>query len=546
MNRSRGLGNVKCTIENIKECKDNTIEDIGNDENIVKLEYVIENIRPLILSGKNDSKSENFISGKNIIGALAEMYVKMGKNTDDTYFYDLFINGNVKYSNLYITGKEYNRKDDEYIYRKHIPAPLFINRLKKSKKIVNVTKDYSKNGAEYNPNNGNQPKKLKNKFIALNDGKISVKEPLLNIVYHHSRNLGENNNLYTLEVIRENQYFSGTIIGKKKYIDFIVGLLENNVLRFGKSKSAQYGECIIIKKEIKKYDFKADIKKGEKIVVYFESDAVFQNENGFTAKGEDIKKLTADYLGIKYDKYDVNDMFLQSETVVGYNTVWNLKKPSFPCISAGSTIIYSVVEDSTIKSEYVGVKNAEGYGNIKIYKFNQLCETYNEYSCDNKKIEPMKCLKLIEKILFKDFEDSMKESSIIADKIDISASTIGRVTLMLNESVNNYKYDYKKAFDDFKSRINSIKRKDEKYKIGVFITNYLCKDREFSFVKDSDLTELEIDINKIIGNEDSDSRKIYNRIKELKINNVEEKIEMLWGKYLKNILVYQKYAKKEG
>lgn len=560
INRSRGLGNIKCSLHSVSTCEDNQkiSTEISTDEKELCLEYVIKNTTPLMLSGINNNKSEKYIKGQSVIGALASQYLSLEKtSTEDDLFYDLFINGNVKYSNLYIAEKEYNISDKKYMYIKHIPAPLFINKLKKTKKIVNVISEYKKFGDEYNPDGGNLPKKLKDKFISFKDGKISVKEPLFNIVYHHSRkntyseNTGENNDskgvFYSLEVIKENQYFSGTIIGKKKYIDFLKKLLDTTSLKFGKSKSAQYGTCKVIETETKIYNYTPEIilKKGDNIIVSFESCGVFQNENGFTVRNSDVIQLTANSLGIKYDKKNVKKSFLQTEIITGYNTVWNLKKPSFSAIQAGSSIIYKVSEDCIIKSEYVGVKNTEGFGKVKIYKYDELLPVYQNYDYTKKEIKPNKCRQLIEKILFKDFSDAIKEGCILTEKINISSSTIGRITLMLDESINNYKENSKGAFDDFKIRIDSIKRKEEKRIIGIFLSAYICKDMQFSIVEEADLKKLDIDINKIIGKEDSVSYNIYKIIKKAEISNIDEKIKGLWGEYLKNILIYQKYTKKE-
>lgn len=565
MNRNRGLGNVRCYIDDIKPCNDLAINlsDSNDSEKEVCLKYVIKNVNPLMLSGNNDGKSERYINGQSVIGALAARYIAIdGKSADDDLFYDLFLNGKVKYSNLYITEKKPN-KNDKYVFNDFAPAPLFINKLKKTKKVVNVTTDFEKCDDKFKIEGGNQPKKLKGKFISLNDNSINIKEPLLDIVYHHSKynhysyNSGRNEDnegiLYYLEVVKENQYFSGSIVGKKKYIDFILNILENYPLRFGKSKTAQYGKCVLVQKEITDYDFKFDVKKDEKIIVVFESDAVFQNENGFTVRCDDVKKIVADSFGIKYRESDDKDKssdkkcdtFLETEVKTGYSTVWNLKKPSLPAIKAGSAITYELTEDVTIKSEYVGVKNTEGFGKIKIYKYSQLPDIFEENKPSDKGYVPEKSLKLMENILLKDFVDAIKEGSMKTEVIKISASTIGRVTLMLKESLDSNKVDYKLAFEDFKKRVNSIKRTEEKRKVAEFLVKYLCTEQKIYLVGDVDVDKFTIDVRKIIGNKNSDSYKIYSNMEKLGVEGLNEKIEKLWGKYLESILVFQKYSKKE-
>lgn len=558
MNRNRGLGNVRCYVSDVAELDDlNAALACDNaSERVVCLKYVINNVSPLMLSGANDTKSERYISGQSVIGALARRYLSInGTDSEDDLFYDLFINGKVKYSNLYVTEKNID-ENNNCIFNEFAPAPLYINKLKKSGKIVDVTTEFEKLGGDFETKGGNQPKKLKGKFVSFINEKISIREPLLDIVYHHSKannyshNSGRKNDnegiLYYLEVIKENQYFSGSIVGKKKYIDFILNMLENCSLKFGKSKTAQYGECVLVEKEITDYKPEFNIKKGDRVFVVFQSDGVFQNENGFTVSCDDVKEMVADYLGIKYNASFEENIFLETKIITGYNTKWNLKKPALPAIKAGSAFMYEASEDCCVKAEYVGVKNTEGFGKVKLYKYSSDLKFYEKYEYNEKIYEPDKSFGLIEKILLKDFADAIKEESMSTEKIDINASTLGRVNLMLRESLNEHKNNKKAAFDDFKNRVNSIKRKEEKRKVGVFLSRYLCRSVEFSIVKEANLEKLVIDINKIIGKENSASYAIYQKMKGLNIDALDDKVENLWGEYLENILVYQKYIKREG
>lgn len=586
LNRNRGLGNVRCYIDrnnnnNDDDDSNNSINDhnITNDnDKIIYFDYVVENITPLMLSGESDEETERYIRGQSVIGALASKYLSFPcKSADDELFYNLFLSGKVKYTNLYITKKQTKNDNSEPEYKSFFPAPLFINEMKKSKKLVNVTKADSKNcfgsGEDYSPEHGNQPKKLKNKFIHITDDKksIIITKPILDIVYHHSKretyssnvNHDENTNgiLYTLETIRENQYFRGSIIGEKRYIDIIRKLICDSTLRFGKSKSAQYGMCKIVKSEPNESNFfnKVSVKKGEKIFVVFESDGVFINETNYTVRCDDITELIAKSLNILYDKNYNKNIYLQTTTITGYNTMWNLKKISFPAVKAGSVISFSITDDTVINTEFVGEKNTEGFGKIRIYKESELPTVFEEYEDknDSNKDEDdsnkekkeynisSKAYALLEMIMFDSFFDAVKENSLATRKINLSPSTLGRITLMLRESVSAYKDNSIEAFEDFKKRLDSVKREEEKKEAAKFLSEYICEDKIVSMVETVKISDMKLDVKKVIGSSSSASYKIYNKMKNFGIKDIEKKITIRWSEYLMNILTYQKYAAKE-
>ena len=106
---------------------------------------------------------------------------------EDEAFQALFLDGQVCYSDLMPVCK----KGEEYLIC--YPAPQYINRLKKTKKLVNIIcndeKEQEKRYKEdisYCSDNGNQPKKLKGKYVACKNGKYAVHEVEMEMVYHHN------------------------------------------------------------------------------------------------------------------------------------------------------------------------------------------------------------------------------------------------------------------------------------------------------------------------------------------------------------------------
>lgn len=535
MERNRGLGSVECRLEDIcvsengKSMVEKRVE--CKDTQRVCINYVIRNVQPLMLSSEYNEQTESFVSGKSVLGALASAYLEReGTGSEDDAFYDLFLNGKTIFTNLTMCKAE--TVSGELIYRHYEPVPLFINRLKKTKKIVNLAgKRDGTEGDDYNPERGNQPQKLNGKFITfLSDKKVAVSEPDTSLVYHHSRKQksrdGKNGVLYTQEVLREDQYFSGSIMTEARYGDIICRLLEEKTLRFGKSKSAQYGRCRIVRIKEDAYTYSMSLKAGEKILVAFVSDGIFINETGYTVDYEQVRELLAKSLGLSY-RADIVDetVYMQTRIISGYNTVWNLKKPSVPGIKAGSVFEYTVESDCVIHTEFAGERNLEGSGRIHIYREKDMSYAMEVYKETAETAEPDKTRDMLKRIFMDSFMDFVRGRALEAERIGINASALGRVTLMLSESLEK-KEGYEASFQDFMKRVGSIKEEKERNRIMDFIDRYVCSTKGQSIV---------------IGKES----KIYRDMQQCMPEELDEKLKENWGSYLMHFLVYQKYLLKE-
>ena len=535
MERNRGLGSVECRLEDIcvsengKSMVEKRVE--CKDTQRVCINYVIRNVQPLMLSSEYNEQTESFVSGKSVLGALASAYLEReGTGSEGDTFYDLFLNGKTIFTNLTMCKAE--TVSGELIYRHYEPVPLFINRLKKTKKIVNLAgKRDGTEGDDYNPERGNQPQKLNGKFITfLSDKKVAVSEPDTSLVYHHSRKQksrdGKNGVLYTQEVLREDQYFSGSIMTEARYADIICRLLEEKTLRFGKSKSAQYGRCRIVRIKEDAYTYSMSLKAGEKILVAFVSDGIFINETGYTVDYEQVRELLAKSLGLSY-RADIVDetVYMQTRIISGYHTVWNLKKPSVPGIKAGSVFEYTVESDCVIHTEFAGERNLEGSGRIHIYREKDMSYAMEVYKETAETAEPDKTRDMLKRIFMDSFMDFVRGRALEAERIGINASALGRVTLMLSESLEK-KEGYEASFQDFMKRVGSIKEEKERNRIMDFIDRYVCSTKGQSIV---------------IGKES----KIYRDMQQCMPEELDEKLKENWGSYLMHFLVYQKYLLKE-
>lgn len=526
LKRNRGLGSVKCLLKDITEVETMTAVLNGGDASEkVCISYVLTNVEPLVLSDKDDQKTLDYIKGQTMIGALASKYLQVtGHSAEDDVFKDLFLNGNTIVTDVmpFKNGKTY------------YPAPLFINQLKKTKDIVNAifvdgekTKD------------GNLPKKLKGKYVyATHDfRKVDILEVNKQICYHHSRkskkNAEEEDLLFAFEVIRENQEFAGQIILPKKYENLVKELMTFDTINIGKSKSAQYGAC-----QIQIVDSTSDeqrtFSKGDVIAVTLQSDMILHNGVDYTVFHDDVREMIAKELGVSYEREAKENDFaiLSTKEITGYLSVWNMRKTPVPAVAAGSMISYKLTKDFQASKLFCGERCLEGFGNVRIdcldAKFDRLEKMKVDTEKKNAVVEITK--PLFWKIFLHDMEMELVLEGINKNKFGLNQSKIGRVTLMLKESLDENRGDYQKAFKAFEDRIDSIKSKDEKDIINKKIVGEI-------FQMENGKKKLKVDTNKLL---------VWNKLKEVGFSE-EECIQMLnslWGRYVLAILVNQKYENK--
>ena len=571
MNRNRGLGCVKCEFKAEDKAAD-TKDDIEIVENVeinkelnqkLNITIFFENLGPLIISGDDKNTTLKYISGKSVLGALAGSYLNIdGNSADDEEFIRLFLSGDTIYS-------DFNISDGKHIF---YPAPSFLNKMKKSKKYVNSLK-YSENQGyssdDYNPANGNQPKKLKGKYIYLEklnkSGALNILdcEPKQRVIYHHRR--GDDALLYSQTALKEGQIFAGNIICGRRDYELLLGLLKNTNFSFGKSKTAQYGKCriILLNTDIIN-DF--NVKKDELIYVSLDSRGIFQDKYGYTQEPKKVYKIIGEQLGLlneKADEYiqigetDYPFCSIQPAMIYGYSGVWNLRKAPIAGIESGSTFVYKAEKDVCIKNYYVGERNLEGFGKVSIYKGDDLPYELKVDNEDNKSTKANNELsnvndevkEILKKSLYKVLYQNILEDMLVKmdkddSKLIMSPSTIGRVNLMVKETLPDSESVANDKYIDFAKRIVSIKRDTERNEIGKVV-------ERFFGTKLPDKNDLgSLDIKKILeANTDKYNESEKSRIYSLLCQLTDEKkvnshILSWWGNLMLELLADQKYLKK--
>ena len=569
MHRNRGMGSVTCKLVFDKEIEENTIKSSAienkktqEESQWVVLSYQLKNSQPLMLGSNDDQASETCIRGQRVLGVLAGTYLASKETSaQDQTFVDLFLAGQAIFTNLvpYKNGQAY------------YPAPLFLNQLKKTKKIVNTQFSYTGDAnEEYDPSNGNQPKKLKGKYVFFDDkNRADIAEVEQTMIYHHShykKNAdGVEGILYTQSAVQENQCYTGQVYVKEQYASVVKDLLEKSEFCFGRSRSAQYGKCVLLNKienkNIEKVFFNG--KKGQTVMVTLLSDGIFQSTKGtgYSIYYDDLQKAVAEELGIEADQTEQEKFhsIIQTKELNGYQTMWNLHKQTVPAVAAGSVFVYRLQSDIKITKRFIGEKNLEGYGQICIFDLNTMQYRVENSTDDNKKNtekktnEQMQIVikeEAVKKLVINNLVESIKEKlklkaakEATKEKLRLSATTIGKATLMVQQSLEENRNNRDQAFCSFAARIKAVKREAERTELQTKVLSLIAKNQGEEWVLDEKKIEglfyQENDNQQI-----SDQQNTLTILKKLEPNQYRDLLLDTWGGFIMEYLTAQKYQKK--
>lgn len=471
LKRNRGLGFVRCSLEELEVTDDekqecDRLQIVKASEGYSIIRYCVENIYPIMNSNRNEMVSEDYISGRSVLGALAAKYIEADGDPNGEEFASIFLSGKVLFSNLY------PYKNGCLLY----PAPGYINRLKKTGKYVNSLVEPNNAGdIEYSFADGNIPKKLRNTFVSTNGDIITKNEVKKEVVYHHSKaNTNDGKEiLYSLSVISPFQIFSGTITVPDEHLEIVRKLLLSGDFYFGKSKSSEYGRCRIIDIDDEgDQASESNYKNGDIVVITFLSDTVLidaQNNSRIATTYEGI--VNALRRELKLESADVLDVKSSIKTTLhsGYISKWNLQRESVPAISAGSYVSFKLTEDYGANCLHVGEFQSEGCGMIRFDNLNDMsfklqeddseanvCSGSTVKGYDSNDIEKKVC-GLIAPVVIDDWIDrKINERLDSTKKIDVTNTQVGRFTLMLKESMENAD-GYEDVLESFEKRVQSIK-----------------------------------------------------------------------------------------
>ncbi|WP_025949143.1 RAMP superfamily CRISPR-associated protein [Geobacillus thermocatenulatus] len=384
LNRTRGWGEVVCRLERdevvstASQYVDKTSSP--NDENSV-LAYELKLQSPLYVSMEvgSSSTSQTHITGGQILGALASVYLKKQKrNGDEAHqderFRELFLSDSVKYLHAYPVTKHNQRS---------YPTPLSIVQQKDGENIYDLANDddYQKVIEEEI-----QTKKLDG-YAYLEDGTMELIKVNTEVYYHHrrpqDRTIGhatdEDGQFYQIEVIKKGQIFRGLIIGESKSLSYLKRMIhETPVIRLGRSKTAQYAEAEIKVMEFSSLDEVINhnqyVYPGDQVVVTLTSPMILFDEDEGIIKTD--PRSMVNMLSKRYPSFSYKRAFIRTKRISGFNSKWKMPKQHVDAIDAGSVIVmtYEGEEElctSDIEKESYGLRTNEGFGRLVVNRHGQ-------------------------------------------------------------------------------------------------------------------------------------------------------------------------------
>ena len=372
LNRNSGMGNFILRIEELtnSEGTNNVVSSVADDEDTTNINFKLtyKTIQPIIIPSvnaeKNTISSNNIIPGTVLRGVFAGLY----KNTDTGF--DAIINeGKVQFGYGFPLDK---------VGKVNYPHPFFIHKEKDKEKYLNFFFD----NIQKDNNNKEQKDKIISKPLRgignlieettkLSFTKHAVKKEFN---FHGTRNSSDEERLagkniggaiYYYEAIAANQTFQFEISGETQCVKIVADTLgKNPIVRFGKSKTAQYGKVELINIEPKEEPQMFFGKECE-YIISLQSPCIVFNQYGMPAPSE---QTFLAYLQEKIKGIKILKSALSIDTIEIGNALWKSMPLQYNAIAAGSSFLIKGIKnnESELLKNGLGEFTDMGFGKIAI------------------------------------------------------------------------------------------------------------------------------------------------------------------------------------
>lgn len=465
--RTRGLGEVKITVSEVSgQIEKATCAPLVSGA--VRLDYRLHLKEPVICKSVagGESVSLDFIEGGKVLGLIAGCLRESHRN-----YLEFMQKGRLICSNAYIAkgGKRANV----------IPAAYFKIKNNNEQFIDKLNNEWI---SAYKADE--QINRIKTGFMLENTEGMETLEVIRQERYHHSRpenkGIGRaddktgTSKFYQISSIQEGQDFCGYITGSEEQMAVIYEILSSkDEIRIGYGRSSEYGLASFEITET------SDMKRTETETRHFaailESDTICYGDNAYASI--DYRDLEAEIkacLGVS-EGIELKGRYMNYTQTGGYNTTWNMRKPTLPAFGAGTTIEFETEAPVRIPSSEchvpVGERNAEGYGEIRFIDLSTPAKARRNYKvaweqqAENQELT-IKKDSLGEKICI-----SLMDGDIEADAIRLAKNskgttgqkaTISNLMLLCNEH-----NEFEKIRRDAENRFDKkSKNKQEKAEIA--------------------------------------------------------------------------------
>ncbi|MBE6105326.1 hypothetical protein [Anaerovibrio lipolyticus] len=335
----------------------------------------IKTLAPVVLSAKRSTlmtSSINTIPGAVMRGILVEQYLNQNTNISrenahlSSDFQELF------FGDLSFVPAFPNKEDAESFV-----LPLSLQISKSGAKINDMLKNTDPDSAE-----GFKTKRGIG-FIT-DDIKLCSVSVDKNIRLHINRmtqdgesdknrlaGSSQDGRVFSYEAIDANQVFTGGVYGEKAKLEKISAALAEDswICYVGKSKFTQYGKCWLSLGNIKKVELKSQNR--DKSICLLLSTPLVMADNICDAK-ESLEEV----FGALGDDITIDNIYGAAEEVAGFNSKWNMRRPSRQALAAG-TVFRLTKETGWDDSSWsqlekmcytgVGLYCEDGYGQLRLW-----------------------------------------------------------------------------------------------------------------------------------------------------------------------------------
>jgi len=470
------------------------------------LNYSIKLTAPTIISGTSGDSVTNsclsYIPGTTILGMLAGRYLQQYKA--DSEFERLFIRGGLIFRNSYLQKDGLN----------YFPCPKNILQHKRDEYDLLILNEDTINNTE-----NLQNYKEVNDYVYMFDDYIKLQKPEFCMNFHHQRNyatgIPEENVVFNYEALKPDQIFAGEIIGEEKDLQLISEFLKEKEVRIGKSKTAQYGNAIIIDSHLEDLPALKDF--STPIYLYCVSDLILLNEFGFPVTTvKEIEKILGVHILEAY-----TDIGRTESTI----TAWKAKKPSYYTLKAGSVFLLEKLPDNyqDIQIFGLGERTWEGFGQVEFKELPEKIYILNEY----KTIKTPKP-KTDVPLFLKEIVGNIYKNLIYRElkyKAMEKANTLESTTLSKSLAAKLEGFSLQ---DDFFNMINQL----NKTSVDKLKRTYIGNMNLYEFLSRNNITSLTNDIISTRENTLSGSSSLLDLRKEFKIEEIRP--EEAYKVYLSN------------
>lgn len=347
---------------------------------------------PVADSDPNTVVTRRHIPGSYILGAAAWHYLRQANHTPaDEEFRHVFLDGSLRFLTAFPEACDTPQR--------LIPIPHSVRQFKNTGELIDLIE-----GPAAEPT-----KRLDAQSARINQGSLETQSVKIELNYHHTRAddrrkgraLGaavpDGGAFFKYQAIQKGQSFQGAILGSETDLQNLQTWLQDlNVIRLGRSRSAQYGEAefafdgepqaLSNCPEWNGFLPLATPNAGRSLIITALSPLLTVNDAGHPEQRFPERELAA-MLGVDTSELVLSASYTRTEMVGGYHAHLSLPRQQWPTIGPGSVFVFELKRDldeagkealAELEKDGLGLRKGEGYGRIAVNRQGTLDLSYTD------------------------------------------------------------------------------------------------------------------------------------------------------------------------